>query len=306
MQTGPFETVCIVGTGFMGAQIGLRCATHGYGVWFVDIVAEQLQQAAQSLEQELDERLEKQQITAEERAATLDRIHFTTSMQEGTSGADLVIEAVPERLETKREVFSQLDAVCPRKTILATNSSSIRASAIEDVTGRLDKVLNMHFYAPVSQRTMVELMRGTATSDETMDIARQFACTIEMTPLVVRKESTGFIFNRVWRAIKKECLRIVDEGVASHEDVDRAWMIFLDQSIGPFGLMDMIGLDVVRDIEMVYYRESGDESDAPPQILLDRIEKGELGVKTGKGFYDYPNPAFKAPGWLKADEEGRE
>lgn len=302
MQTKPFDTVCIVGAGFMGAQIGLRCAIHGYTVRLVDNAVEQLQRAAQSQAQELDERLEKQQITAEERAATLNRIHFTTSMRAGTSEADLVIEAVPEVLELKREVFAQLDAVCPEHTILSTNSSSIRISAIEDATRRPDKVLNMHFYAPVAQRTMVELMRGTATSDETVQTARQFARTIDMTPLVVRKESTGFIFNRVWRAIKKECLHVVDEGVASHEDVDRAWMIAFGGSEGPFGMMDIIGLDVVRDIEMVYYRESGDPSDAPPRILLDKIERGELGVKTGKGFYSYPDPPFQSPGWLKGDE----
>ena len=115
----------------------------------------------------------------------------------------------------------------------------------------------------------------------------------------MRKESTGFIFNRVWRAIKKECLHLVDDGVASHEDVDRAWMIWVDAPTGPFGIMDKVGLDVVRDIEMVYYHESGDESDAPPKLLLDKIERGELGIKTSKGFYTYHNPAFQAPGWLK-------
>ncbi|MGM0401958.1 MAG: 3-hydroxyacyl-CoA dehydrogenase family protein [Chloroflexota bacterium] len=302
MQTKPFDTVCIVGAGFMGAQIGLRCAIHGYAVCLVDYALEQLQRAAESQVQELDERLEKQRITAEAKVAILSRIHFTTSMGEGTSEAGLVIEAVPEVLEVKREVFAQLDAICPEHTILATNSSSIRISAIEDVTKRLDKVLNMHFYAPVVERPMVELMRGTTTSDETIETARQFARTIEMTPLVVRKESTGFIFNRVWRAIKKECLQVVDEGVASHEDVDRAWIIAFGGSEGPFGMMDIIGLDVVRDIEMVYCRESGDASDAPPQILLDKIERGELGVKMGKGFYRYPDPAFEAPGWLEGGE----
>jgi 3-hydroxybutyryl-CoA dehydrogenase len=121
--------------------------------------------------------------------------------------------------------------------------------------------------------------------------------------LLVRKESTGFIFNRVWRAIKRESLHLVDDGVASYEDVDRAWMIVMGMSIGPFGLMDMIGLDVVRHIEMVYHRESGDESDAPPRLLLDKIEAGELGVKTGKGFYTYPHPAFQDPAWLREDED---
>jgi 3-hydroxybutyryl-CoA dehydrogenase len=287
----------------MGAQIGLQCATHGYTVWLVDLLAEALQRTAENHSQELEKRLEKQQITAGEKEAILRRIHLTTNMEEGASKADLVIETVPERLEIKREVFAQLDTVCPRHTILATNSSSLRISAIENATHRPDKVLNMHFYSLAMHRTMVELMRGAATSDETIENVRQFTSTLGLTPLLVRKESTGFIFNRVWRAIKKECLHLVDDGVASHEDVDRAWMIFYGTPVGPFGMMDRVGLDVVRDIEMAYYRESGDESDAPPKLLLDKIERGELGMKTGKGFYTYPDPAFEAPGWLKGDTD---
>lgn len=157
----------------------------------------------------------------------------------------------------------------------------------------------MHFPQQVWQRPVVELMGGTATSDDTLERVVQFARTIGLTPLPVQKESTGFIFNRVWRSIKKECLHLVDEGVSSYEDVDRAWMIILGYPIGPFGQMDMVGLDVVRDIELVYYRESGDERDAPPKLLLDKIERGELGVKSGKGFYNYPQPAFQSPDWLK-------
>ncbi len=303
MQTKAFNTVCIVGSGYMGAQIGLQCATHNYTVWLVDRLAEALQRTEMSHSQELERRLENQQITADEREVVLRRIHLTTSMDEGASKADLVIESVPEHLEIKREVFAQLDEICPRHTILATNSSSFRISAIENATHRPDKVLNMHFYSLAMNRTMVELMRGTATSDETMEKVQQFARTLSLTPLLVRKESTGFIFNRVWRAIKKECLHLVDDGVASHEDVDRAWMIFLGTPFGPFGMMDRVGLDVVRDIEMVYYHESGDASDAPPKLLLDKIEKGELGMKTGKGFYTYPGPTFEAPGWLRGDTE---
>jgi 3-hydroxybutyryl-CoA dehydrogenase len=295
------ETVCVVGAGFMGAQIGLQCATHGYDVWLVDTADEALERAGAMCTKVLDTQLEKGQITAEQQEAFLGRIHSATEMREAASKADLVFEAVPERLELKREVFGRLDAICPEHTILATNSSSIRVSAIEDATTRPDRVLNTHFYPPVWQRTIVELMRGTQTSNETIDRVSRFARGIGMTPLIVRKESTGFLFNRVWRAIKKECLHLVDEGVASHEDMDRAWMIALGSPAGPFGLMDMVGLDVVRDIEMVYYGESGDESDAPPKLLLDKIAKGELGVKTGKGFYAYPNPAFQDPSWLKGD-----
>lgn len=302
MKTESFDTICIVGAGFMGTQIGLQCATHGYTVWFVDSLEESSQRAAQRHSQELEKWLEKGEITLGEKEVILSRMHFTTELQTGVSNAGLAIESVPEHIEVKRAVFAKLDEVCPNRTILATNSSSLRISAIESATHRPDKVLNMHFYPPVWQRTLLELMRGTATSNETIEIAVRFAHTIGLTPLLVRKESTGFIFNRVWRAIKKECLHLVDEGVASHEDVDRAWMIANSQPAGPFGMMDMVGLDVVRDIEMAYYHESGDESDAPPRILLDKIEKGELGVKTGKGFYTYPNPSYQNPSWLKGEE----
>ncbi|MDP2953636.1 MAG: 3-hydroxyacyl-CoA dehydrogenase family protein, partial [Chloroflexota bacterium] len=140
---------------------------------------------------------------------------------------------------------------------------------------------------------------GTKTSKETMETMRQFALSIGLTPLMIWKESTGILWNRVWRAIKKDALKIVDAGIASHEDVDRAWMIFTGMSIGPFGVMDMTGLDVIRDIELVYHRESRDPSDMPPTVLLDKIEAGKLGVKTGEGFYRYPNPVYQQPGWLR-------
>jgi len=302
MATRHFETIGIVGAGTMGAQIALHCAAHGYPVTLFSRSAETLLRATQAHVRELEQRLARQEITVDEKEGILRRIRATTDMQKAVAKADLVIENVPEDLEVKRAVFGQLDQLSPRHTLLATNSSSICVSALEDVTRRPEHILNIHFYSPVWQRPMVELMGGTATTEETMARARRFVRTLDLTPLQVRGESMGFLFNRVWRAIKKECLHLVDDGVASHEDVDRAWIIAFRTPAGPFGFMDMIGLDVVRDIEMLYYRASGDESDAPPRILLDRIARGELGLKTGKGFYAYPHPAFQEPGWLKGDE----
>ena len=293
-----FNTLWVVGAGTMGAQIALQSAVHGYTVYMIDLDREILEGASERQIEELRARVQRKELSDDDAAKIMDRLRFSTAMR-GLPAPDLVIEAAVEDLDVKREIFRRLDERCPAPTILATNSSSIKISAIESATRRPDRVLNLHFYNPVWQRPVVELMRGSATSDETIPTVRSFARSIGVTPLVVQKESTGFLFNRVWRAIKRECLHLVDEGVASFEDVDRAWMIAFGLPMGPFGIMDRIGLDVVRDIEMTYYRESGNPSDAPPKLLLDKIERGELGVKTGKGFYTYPHPAYEDPAWLK-------
>lgn len=290
--------VCIVGSGFMGTQIGLHCAVQGKKVTLVDISSENLIKSKEIQEKELELRISAGKISREEKEHILKRIQFFDTIDESISTNDLVIETVPENLELKKKIFSKLDQICSPHTILATNSSSINISQIENATSRLEKVVNLHFYPPVWQRPMVELMQGSKTSDDTMKKLNEFAIQVGMTPLIVKKESTGFIFNRVWRAIKKETLNLVDQGVASHEDVDRAWMIALGMPIGPFGLMDMVGLDVVLDVEFIYYNKSGDEKDVPPKLLVDKVEKGDLGQKTGKGFYSYPNPVFQGPSWL--------
>lgn len=303
MRTEAFENIAVIGAGTMGAQIALQCAVHGLPVSLFSRSNETLQRAAAGHVRELDQRITSQRIAAVEKASVLNRIHYTTHMPDAVASADLIIESAPEDLGLKRELFARLDQLSPPRAVLASNSSSIRISAIESATQRPGQLLNLHFYYPVWQRAMVELMGGTATLAETIERARRFVQTLAMTPLIVHKESTGFVFNRVWRAIKKECLQVADSGVASYEDIDRAWMIAIGMPVGPFGLMDMVGLDVVRDIELVYYRESGDESDAPPRILQDKVERGELGVKSGRGFYSYPDPAFQRPGWVKGEAD---
>ena len=242
-------------------------------------------------------------ISAEQRTPILARIDSTTSLEEAVSEADLVIEAIREEVSAKREIFRRLDELCPPHTILGTNSSSIRISRVESATTRGERVLNTHFVQPVWKHPFVELMRGSLTSDATLASVQDFMSSIGVLPVLVRCESTGFIFNRIWRAVKKEALRVVDAGIASCEDVDRTWMIQWETPLGPFALMDAIGLDVVRDIEMVYYGESDDLADAPPQVLLDKIAQGHLGVKTGRGFYTYPNPSWESPEFFKQDSE---
>jgi 3-hydroxybutyryl-CoA dehydrogenase len=290
--------VCVVGSGFLGTQIGVLSARSGYTVSMQDVSTEALSGSEKAVDGYIQEWVAAGDITEPDGDDIKQRMSYTVDLTEAVQGAGMVIEAVVERLDVKREAFKKLDVLCDPGVVLATNSSSIKVSLIEGATRHPERVLNMHFYGHPWRRRILELMRGTKTTDEALEVAKVFCISIGVKPLIVLKESTGFIFNRVWRAIKKESLTVADEGVASFEDVDRAWMSLYDTDMGPFGLMDRVGLDVVRDIEMVYYRESRDPRDKPPGILLDRISRGELGVKTGKGFYTYPNPEYTVPGWL--------
>lgn len=298
-MTRPISNVCVVGAGFLGTQIATQCAAFGKTVSIHDVRAEAFSTSEASSTDWTQQMIHAGELPADQQPAVLGRIHRTTSLAEAVTDAAIVIEAVKEDVDVKREVFAQLDKLCPADTVLATNSSSIRISRIESATDRLDRVLNTHFVHPVWKHPFVELMRGTATSDETMDTVESFMTSIGILSVFVQKESTGFLFNRIWRAVKKEALRVVDQGISTPEDVDRTWMIQWETPMGPFALMDSIGLDVIRDIELVYYGESGDPTDAPPRVLLDLIERGDLGVKTGRGFYQYPNPAWDAPDFLK-------
>ncbi len=294
--------VCVVGSGYLGTQIGVLSARYGHTVSMQDVSAKALRASEKAVEDYVQEWIAVGDISEPEGESIKGRISYTVNLADAVQGAGLVIEAVVERLDVKRQVFMKMDELCDPGVVLATNSSSIKVSQIEGATHHPERVLNMHFYSHPWRRRILELMRGTHTTDEAMEAARHFSHSISVKPLIVLKESTGFIFNRVWRAIKKECLTVVDEGVASFEDVDRAWMSLYGTDMGPFGLMDRVGLDVVRDIELVYYGESGDPRDKPPCVLLDKISKGELGVKTGKGFYTYPKPEYKVQGWLQREE----
>lgn len=294
--------VCVVGSGFLGTQIGVLSARNGYTVSMQDVSSDALSGSEKAVEGYIQEWIAAGDITEPDGDDIKQRMSYTVDLTNAVQGAGMVIEAVVERLDVKREVFKKLDLLCDPSVVLATNSSSIKVSLIEGATRHPERVLNMHFYGHPWKRRILELMRGTKTTNKALEAAKVFSYSIGVKPLIVLKESTGFVFNRVWRAIKKESLTVADEGVASFEDVDRAWMSLYDTNMGPFGLMDRVGLDVVRDIELVYYGESGNPRDKPPGILLDKISRGELGVKTGKGFYTYPNPEYMVPGWLYEEE----
>ncbi|MCY4539263.1 MAG: 3-hydroxyacyl-CoA dehydrogenase family protein [Chloroflexi bacterium] len=294
--------VTVIGAGTMGRQISLQIARNDIPVVLFDIDDAVLADAKAAQERIVADWVASGIEAENARGAILGNLRYESDLSLAARDADLAIEAVPERLELKRRVFRQIDGLAREGAIIASNSSSIRVSALEDATERPEQVANLHFYLPVWDSPMVEIGGGSCTRDDVLDALSAFARAIGVLPLRVRRESTGFIFNRVWRAIKKEVMKVADSGVATVEDIDRAWMIkFGGEPPPPFAQMDRIGLDVIYDIEMRYAEESGDPDDLPRPILTEKVERGELGQKTGRGFYNYPDPAYAAEDFLDPD-----
>lgn len=294
--------VTIIGAGTMGRQISLQIARHGFSVVLFDVDKTALSAARTTQAAYVADWIAAGEISVSDTDAIFENITYEANLATATVDADLAIEAAPEQLELKREVFAQLDRSLPAHAIIASNSSSIRVSMLEDATERPELVANFHFYLPVWDSPMVEVGGGSCTRVDVLVALTEFARRIGILPLRVRRESTGFVFNRVWRAVKKEVMKVADSGVATVEDIDRAWMIkFGREKAPPFAQMDRIGLDVIRDIELHYAAESGDPADLPLPILTEKVKQGELGVKSGRGFYSYPDPAFARADFLDPD-----
>ena len=272
------KNVGIVGAGFTGKQIAAQTALHDFVVSVYDIDPEVLEAAEKYISGVLKRK---------NKIESIQNVSYYSNLDKALEDVDLVVEAVPENLELKKKVFSQIDKIAPVHTIIGTNSSSYPVSKIESSVKRKDKVLNLHFYPPIPTRPMVDIMAGSETSQETFEKGKQWIRDIKCEPLVVKKECLGFVFNRIWHAVKKECLKIWDGGHADIETVDTAWKIFTGMKMGPFTMMDGIGLDVAYAVEMSYYEENGDPNDKPPDALKELVENGDLGMKTGKGLYTY-------------------
>lgn len=289
-------TVAIIGAGTMGSQIALTLAGRGVPVRLYDPSPAALTAARDRIAADAPQLVEEGFFSGPA-AAVSEHITPVTTLAEAVQGAWLVIECAPERLELKRALFGELSALTPPDVILATNSSSFRSRLLADATQHPARLLNTHFYNLPWQRSGVELMSCGQTDPAVIDQVATFLQDTGFVPVVVRGESTGFIYNRIWRAIKRESLRVVAEGLATPEEVDRLFCLAMGTRLGPFGLMDRVGLDVVADIERHYAAESGRPEDEPPAFLDEMVRAGRLGIKTGRGFYDYPAPPFTRPGW---------
>ena len=274
-MSNEIKTVSVIGIGFMGKLIAGRTAVYDYNVRIYDINPEGLDKLARSLDRK------------KKRKKVFGEVTSHDSIAEAVVDADLIIEAGPEKLELKKEVFSEIDKAALPNAVIATNSSSIPVSKIEEAVQRKDKVLNIHFYPPIPTRPMADLMRGSKTSEETFNTCKRWIESIGCHPIELKKEIHGFVFNRMWHAARREALKLWAGGYADIETIDLAWKTFTGMKMGPFVLMDGIGLDTVYAVQMSYYYESNDPRDKPPDKLKEMIDHGNLGMKSGKGFYTW-------------------
>ncbi|MEU2741343.1 3-hydroxyacyl-CoA dehydrogenase family protein [Streptomyces sp. NPDC007095] len=270
--------VAVIGAGTLGRRMALMFATGGGLVRIYDPSESQREAAVDYVEQNLAE-------VAGRRQNGKPGTVVAGGLTEAVQDAWLVIEAVPERLALKKQIFGDLDAIVAADAILATNSSSYASSNFLDHVRHPERVLNIHFYMPPTQNA-VDVMSCGKTDRDVLDFVMATLPEFGVYPFEARKESTGFIFNRVWAAVKRECLEVVAEGVATPQDVDGMFCVNTGLKGGPFRMMDKVGLDVVLDIEEHYATEHPEHPEAPRVLLRDYISRGRLGVKSGAGFYD--------------------
>ena len=289
------NNVVVVGAGAMGSQIGLLCALAGYHATITDIAQDALDRAEAQLHQRMTRDVEKNRRTAGDVAAAFGRLNFSTDLLAAAQTADFVIEAAVEKLEVKRRLFADLDKVAPPHAILATNSSSIVSSRIADATGRPDRVCNVHFFNPALIMKCVEVVRGPETSDDTVDTAVELARRLGKTPVVLEREIPGFVANRILGAVRDEAIFLLENGIASVEDIDTACRTALGYPMGPFELMDLTGIDIGYLTKKDRFAESGDPKDQPSKSVSALVERGELGRKTGRGWYNYDEAGTKTP-----------
>jgi 3-hydroxybutyryl-CoA dehydrogenase len=279
------ERVGVVGAGTMGNGIAHVFARSGFQVLLCDVEQRFLDRALEIIARNLDRELAKSRITAEEKAATLKRI-VPVLERARLAACDLVIEAATEKFEIKAELFRDLDRICRPEIPLASNTSSISITRLAAVTRRPEKIIGMHFFNPVTVMKLVEIIRGLATSQETLQIVHDLALKLDKTPVEVN-DAPGFVSNRVLMPLLNEAMYAVMEGVATPEAVDEVFKLGMAHPMGPLTLADFIGLDVCLDIMRVLQDGLGDPKYRPCPLLIKMVDAGWLGKKSGRGFYKY-------------------
>lgn len=280
------KTIGVVGAGAMGTGIAHVAAMAGYEVVLRDIDMAFVDRSVASMDKVMGKSVEKGKMTEEERQAVLARIKKTTVLEDMAS-VDFIIEAVIEKMDLKKEVFQTLNKVCRPEVIFGTNTSSMSITEIAAASGRPDKVCGIHFFNPAQVMRLVEIIRGVQSSDETITAATDLARAFGKTPIEVKKDSPGFVVNRLMVPQMVEAARLLQEGVASIEDIDTAVKLGLNHPMGPFELMDFTGIDIHYYVMEYFADEFRDNQYAAPQIIKQMVRANKLGRKNGEGFYKY-------------------
>jgi 3-hydroxybutyryl-CoA dehydrogenase len=297
MELDDVRQVLIIGSGTMGRQVGWQFASHGYDVVLHDVDDRALGDAVAELDRYAREFENKGLLTAADASEARARIELESDAAKAASGASLVNESVFENLDLKRRIFAQFHELCPPEAVFTTNTSSLLPSKIAGRSGRPGRFCAFHFHQPVWDSNVVDIMPHPGTDPDVVTLLRQLALRIDQVPIILEKESPGYVFNAMLDAVLSAAMQLGAENVATIEDVDRAWMGITKMPIGPFGILDLVGIDLAYDVV------AGKTNLATflPRVrrlrrsLKTKVEAGELGMKSGKGFYEYPNPAYEQP-----------
>jgi 3-hydroxybutyryl-CoA dehydrogenase len=296
------RTIAVIGAGIMGRGIAHAAALGGYRTVLEDILPATLQKAETEIRANLDKAVELGKVTRDAAAEALSRLEYASSVEQAAREADLVIEAVPEEMESKIEIFTLLDKICRPTTILASNTSSLSITEIASVTYRAPKCVGMHFFNPVHKMKLLEIVRALETSDETLaatvDVGKRMGKEV-----VVIRESPGFITSRINAMIGNEAFYMLQEGVATAEDIDKALKLGLNHPMGPFEMVDLVGLDTRLHI-LEYLQKTLGEKFRPAPLMVQYVKAGRLGRKSGRGVYEYPGQEPGRPQAAKAESVG--
>ena len=278
--------IAVIGAGTMGAGIAQTCAAAGFDVSMRDIEQRFVDGGLRRIREPLMKRVEKGKMSEGEVEAILAKIRGTVDLKEAVSGAQIVIEAILEKIDLKRELLAEMDRLCPPDVVFASNTSSLSITEMANATKRADRVVGMHFFNPAPVMKLVEVIRGSETSDATIDLIKDLSAKLGKEAVEV-KESPGFVVNRLLVPMMNEAFNLLLEGVASPQDIDKAMKLGTNMPMGPFELADYTGLDIGLDVMEVLYRETHDPKFRPSPLLRKYVRAGRLGRKTGRGVYDY-------------------